>query len=74
MEPPAEERVPGEWYVVAGCKLCRNDFVVVHDPDAKIASGILNLQPEDGVFRLSCRTCQRPASYQRLELRSVHAK
>lgn len=59
---------------MARCKGCQNDIVVVHDADAKIASGLVALQPEDGLFQLTCRACQHAASYQRSELRSVHAK
>lgn len=73
-DSPAEKRIPGEWYVVARCKGCQNDIVVVHDADAKIASGLVALQPDDGLFQLTCRACQHAASYQRSELRSVHAK
>jgi CheY-like chemotaxis protein/predicted RNA-binding Zn-ribbon protein involved in translation (DUF1610 family) len=74
MDSPAAQWTPGEWYVVARCTRCRNDLVVAHDPAAKIASGLVALQPADGPVRLTCPACKHAAVYQTSELRSVHAK
>ena len=73
-EIPAAEWVPGEWYVVARCKRCLDDFAMAHDPDAKIASGIVTLQAENDRFQLACPACKHSAAYSRSELRSVQAK